>query len=44
MEPLHFNRIVHGDLKPANILVDAILHPYIYEFFSARQIDLENTF
>lgn len=39
MEYLHANRIVHRNLNPSNIFLDSKFHPYLSDFYKAKQID-----
>lgn len=37
MEFLHSHKIVHRNLKPVNIMLDKKLHPFLSEFYYAKQ-------
>lgn len=39
MNHLHDNKIVHRNLKPSNVYIDANLYPYIANFYHAKQIE-----
>lgn len=44
MKFLHMNNIVHRNLKPAVIMLDNKFHPYVSEFYFAKQIDTKSSF
>jgi eukaryotic-like serine/threonine-protein kinase len=44
MEAVHARRVVHRDLKPLNIMIDAHDHPYVLDWGVAVRLDADTDF